>query len=190
MARRRHLMDFDDFEGGGIGDSLADALEAIVTPEQLKGLLLSGLVGGGGILGVGALIRLLPASVSPIWRSVIATVGGLVLGRAVWTLDRDAARGLAGGVTGFGIASLVQALAPSVSVGLSNYDPKYGWGMGQPGAHYMNWGMGGRGVGRTRVVDKRAGAPSLGRTRVEERADGEFMLGNLRQDVSVGTWLS
>lgn len=187
MARRRHLMDFDDFDGG-MGDSLADALEAIVTPEQLKGLLLSSLVGGGGILGVGALVRLLPATVSPIWRSVIATVGGLTLGRLIWGLDKDAARGLAGGVGGFGIASLVQSLAPSVSVGLSAYDSKYGWGMGQPGAHYMNWGM-----GRTRVVDKRAGTPSLGRTRVEERKDGEFMLAGTRglgQDVSVGTWIS
>jgi hypothetical protein len=179
-------MDFDDFDrGGGIGDALSE----VVTPEQLKGLLLSGLVGGGGILGVGALVRLLPAAVTPVWRSVIATVGGLVGGRLLWPLDEDAARGFAGGVSGFGIASLVQALAPSVSVGLSAYDPKYGWGMGmgQAGTRYMDWG-----VGRTRVDPFRAGSPQLGRTRVESRQENEFMLGKLGQDVAtdVGKWIS
>jgi hypothetical protein len=183
---RRHLMDFDDFEGGSIGD----ALEEIVTPEQLKGLLLSGLVGGGGILGVGFLVRQLPVSVTPVWRSVIATVGGLIGGRLLWNLDEDAARGFAGGVSGFGIASLVQALAPSVSVGLSSYDAKYGWGMGQPGTRYMDWGVHGNGMGRTRVDPFPAGSPQLGRTRVEERQPNEFMLGRVGQDVSVGAWLS
>ena len=189
---RRHLMDFDDFEGGGIADALGD----VVTPEQLKGLLLSGLVGGGGILGVGFLVRQLPASVTPVWRSVIATIGGLIGGRILWNLDEDAARGFAGGVSGFGIASLVQALAPSVSVGLSDYDGKYGWGMGQgvgqPGTRYMDWGVGrgGNGVGRTRVDPFPAGSPQLGRTRVEERQPNEFMLGKLGQDVTVGTWIS
>ena len=185
---RRHLMDFDDFEDGG---GVADVLGEVVTPEQLKGLLLSGLVGGGGILGVGFLIRQLPAAVTPVWRSVIATVGGLVGGRLLWNLDEDAARGFAGDINGFGIASLVQALATSVSVGLSDYDGKYGWGMGQPGTKYMDWGMHGRGgIGRTRVDPFPAGSPQLGRTRVEERQPNEFMLGRLGQDVSVGTWLS
>ena len=84
----------------------------------------------------------------------------------------------------------MQALAPSVSVGLSDYDGKYGWGMGQPGTRYMDWGMGRQGIGRTRVEPFPAGSPQLGRTRVEERQPNEFMLGRLGQDVSVGTWLS
>jgi hypothetical protein len=186
---RRHLMDFDDFDdGGGLGDALGE----IVTPEQLKGLLLSGLVGGGGILGVGYLTRMIP--LSGTWRSVIGALAGLIGGRLIWTLDEDAARGFAGGVTGMGIASLISALAPSVQVGFSGlgYNPQYGWGIGQPGTRYMDYGM-----GRTRVDAEPAGAPPLaatfGRTRIESKGEDEFSLGSsfgLGQDVAVGAWLT
>lgn len=186
---RRHLMDFDDFDGGG---SLGDALADIVTGEQLKGLLLSGLVGGGGILGVSFIVNHLPPSVSATWKSVIGALAGLVGGRLLWGLDEDAARGFAGGVTGIGIASLLHALAPSIPApGFSAYNPQYGWGIGQPGTKYMDYGM-----GRTRVEDQPGGAAPLaqfGRTRVTAKAEDEFSLGSsfgLGQDVAVGAWLS
>lgn len=188
MTHRR-LMDFDDFDdGGGLGDALGE----IVTPEQLKGLLLSGLVGGGGILGVGYLTRMIP--LSGTWRSVIGALAGIVGGRLIWNLDEDAAKGFAGGVTGMGIASLISSLAPSVQVGFAGlgYDPRYGWGIGQPGTRYMDYTM-----GRTRVEAESSSAPplaaDLGRTRITERQEGEFNLGSsfgLGQDVAVGTWLS
>lgn len=184
MRRRRMgLRDFDDFDD--FGDSeLGDMLGAIVSPEQLKGLLLSGLAGGGGILATSWLLG--KVSVAPVWKGVIETLAGLVGGRLLWNLDDDAAKGFSGGVAGLGIASIIKALAPSIPVGLG-YDPRYGWGVGQPGTRYMDWGVG---MGRTRVTDFPAGSPQLGRTRVEERQPNEFMLGRLGQDVTVGTWLT
>jgi len=188
MRRRKMgLRDFDDFDDFGDGGGLGDMLGQVVTPEQLKGLLLSGLAGGGGILGVSwalqALGQRMPA-VTPVWRGVIAALTGLVGGRMLWGLDEDAAKGFAGGVTGIGIAGLLHALVPGVPVGLG-YDPRYGWGVGQAGTRYMDWG-----VGRTRVTEFPAGSPQLGRTRVEDRQPGEYMLGRLGQDVTVGSWLT
>lgn len=192
MARRRMAADFDD-DLGDWGDGLG--LGEIVTPEQLKGLLLSGIVGGGGILTATFLLNKLPAAVTATWKSVIGTVVGLVGGRLLWGLDPDAARGFAGGVAGWGIAELVRSLAPGVQTQLGQaYDPRYGWGMGMGQAYDPRYGWG-MGLGRTRVEPQTPGAPPLagqfGRTRVEQRQPGQFMTSGLSQDVaaSVGTWI-
>ena len=196
-------MDFDEFDDfGGLGQ--------IITGEQLKGLLLSGFSGGGGILLVGAGVRALPPSVGPIWRSVIAAFAGLIGGRILYEIDEDAARGFSGGVTGFGLASLINSLAPSVPVGLSQYGDKpgryYGWGMGRwRGPRTAQQVM--QGLGRTRVVEQPWGSPELGYTRVADKpwgapalaGQGEpggpmpyygWGMGGVGQDVTVGSWLT
>lgn len=168
----------DDYGMGGLGE--------IITGEQLKGILLSGFSGGGGMLLAGWGIRKIPVSAG--WRGAIAVLSGAVLSRLLWELDEDAAKGFAGGVVGMGISTIVEAVSQgAVSVGL-----------GQPGTRYMNWGM-----GRTRVDPYMAGRPQLGqeragpfpgqpavgppygvgqfgRTRVEERSKGQYMLEGLR----------
>lgn len=166
---RRHLHGLGDIGDFGLG--------AVVSGQQIKSMLLGSTAAAGGILGVGAITRRIP--VSPAWRSFIAIPVGMILGRMLWRLDVDAAKGVTYGAAGLGIASLISTLSGgAVSVGLG-YNPNYGWGVGQPGAHMMNWG-----VGRTRVVDGQAGAPTLGRTRVESRNENEFALAD------VGKWIS
>lgn len=160
-------------------------LGGIVTGKHLKGMLLTSLAGGGGIMLVGLGTRQIP--VAAPWKAAIGVGAGLLLGRALWGVSEDAAKGLMGGVVGLGLATLVSAISNgAISVGLADYDRSYGWAMGQPGTKYMNWGVG-HGMGRSRVEEGRAGQPALGRTRVEERGEGKFMLG---QNVNVGAFLT
>lgn len=178
------------------------SLDAIVTPAQIKGLLLGAFSGGGGILLTGAIARALikpkegDAPLSPedatkqtVYRSLLSLALGLVGGRLLWDLDEDAAKGFVGGVGGFGVASLVSEWSVkkdggerTIPVSLSAYDPGYRWGMGAHTGrrHYQRAGKGVMGMGAGYDPGYRWGQGGVGRTRVTGQPVNTPTLGRTR----------
>lgn len=112
------MASYDDMMGLAMYDG--DGLGAYMDPEMLKAALMTGAVGGVGILATGTVLGYvdswLPEEWSPMARSrtknAIAVLIGVVGGRMIYGsgMDmrrRDSAMGFTGAVAGLGLANLV-----------------------------------------------------------------------------------
>jgi hypothetical protein len=83
-------------------------LDAFITPEMMKTGLIAGASGAGGILAVMNIFdRIEYFADKPKGRALAEAVTGLVGGYALWKVNRDAAMGFAGGVSGYALAGLI-----------------------------------------------------------------------------------
>lgn len=102
---------------GGLGFGRL-GMGPLITMQQFKSLAVASVAGGAGVVAISAIFKKLatttwwPASMTV--KAIIGMAVGIVGGRALMRLDRDAGIGFAGAVTGFGLSSLVQSLAPTV----------------------------------------------------------------------------
>jgi hypothetical protein len=110
-------LESSDIEGmwNGLG-----AMDDIMSAEQLMDMGVATLAGAGGIMLSGTLLPRIPWVRDVAWRkSATAILLGLVSGRLLWNVNREAALGLAGGMSGVGLASLVSQWT-GVNVSLSD----------------------------------------------------------------------
>jgi hypothetical protein len=110
-------LESSDIEGmwNGLG-----GMDDIMSAEQLMDMGVATLAGAGGIMLSGTLLPRIPWVRDVAWRkSATAILLGLVSGRLLWNVNREAALGLAGGMSGVGLASLVSQWT-GVSVSLSD----------------------------------------------------------------------
>jgi len=103
----------DEMDGYASINDLAEdyeffGLDNFVTPEMLQSHLIAAAAGAGGILAVLNIFdRIDYFADKPKAKMLAEAVVGLVGGRALWEVNRDAAMGFVGGVTGYSLASLV-----------------------------------------------------------------------------------
>jgi hypothetical protein len=104
----------------GMWNGLGEDMDEIITQEQLMDMGVATLAGAGGIMLSGTLLPRIPWVKDVAWRkSAAAILLGLVSGRLLWNVNREAALGLAGGMSGVGLASLVSQWT-GVNVSLSD----------------------------------------------------------------------
>lgn len=101
-----------EMDYAGIHDLAEDydfyGLDAFVTPEMLKSHGIAAAAGGGGILAVmNVFDRVEYFADKPKGRALAEGLAGIVGGRLLWQVNRDAAMGFVGGVTGYALANLV-----------------------------------------------------------------------------------
>lgn len=102
-----------DMEGYAPIGALAEdyeffGLDAFVDPEMLKSHLIAGAAGAGGILAVMNIFdRIDYFADKPKGRALAEFVTGIVGGRLLWQVNRDAAMGFVGGVSGAALAGLI-----------------------------------------------------------------------------------
>ncbi|HMO94950.1 MAG TPA: hypothetical protein PKD27_02450 [Tepidiformaceae bacterium] len=102
----------DEMDGVSIDDLAEDyeffGLDNFVTPEMLQSHLIAAAAGAGGILAVMNIMdRIDYFADKPKAKMLTEALVGLVGGRALWEVNRDAAMGFVGGVTGYSLASLI-----------------------------------------------------------------------------------
>jgi hypothetical protein len=104
----------------GMWNGLDGEMEQIITQDQLMDMGVATLAGAGGIMLSGTLLPRIPWVKDEAWRkSATAILLGIVGGRLLWDVQREAALGLAGGMAGVGLASLVSQWT-GVNVSLSD----------------------------------------------------------------------
>ncbi len=91
----------EDYEFFGLGQ--------FITPEMLQSHLTAAAAGAGGILAVTNLMdRIDYFADKPNGKLLTEGLVGILGGRLLWQVNRDAAMGFVGGVTGMALANLVQ----------------------------------------------------------------------------------
>ena len=92
----------------GMWNGLGDDFDQIVTQEQMMDLGIATLAGGGGVMLAGTVLPRIPWVNEEPWRKAVAAVVlGIVSGRLLYDVNKEAALGIAGGMGGVGLASLV-----------------------------------------------------------------------------------
>lgn len=120
----RDLDAYDDMMGLEFGDY--EGMEAFLDAEMLREALIASTAGGGAILaaswGVKKLSETLDLSSrieNPLLRAVVTSGGtfllGVAAGRGLYEYNRDAAIGIVGGVGGFAMANLIDAVIAKVT---------------------------------------------------------------------------
>jgi hypothetical protein len=94
--------------------------QQIITQEQIMDMGVATLSGAGGIMLAGTILPQIPfLKDQPMGKAFSAIVLGLVSGRLLWDVNKEAALGLAGGMGGLGLASLVNQMT-GIDVSLSD----------------------------------------------------------------------
>lgn len=97
-------------------DMYDDGMGEFMTMDMVRDQLIAAGAGGGAILLASWLAPMLP--VPEGWsgtvkgsrlRAAVAAVGGMLMGRALWDYNRDAAMAVLGGVTGLAIAQVADS---------------------------------------------------------------------------------
>jgi hypothetical protein len=111
--------DYDDLYGLDMYD-----MGQWLTPSMVQDSVIAAAAGGGAILLASWVSPMLP--VPENWqgtpnahrlRAAVATLGGMIVGRLMWDWNRDAAMAVIGGVSGLGIAQLVDSFFKPELVG-------------------------------------------------------------------------
>ena len=125
MARRRMMeppiLEDGDMDGMWSG---MDELDQLISQRQAMDLGMAALAGGGGALLASTVIPKLPSNMitdTPTKRGLLSIFAGFVGGRLLWNTNRDAAIGVAAGMAGLGLATVVGELM-KVSIGLDQYN--------------------------------------------------------------------
>ncbi len=125
----QEMMDAPFLEDGSFGQ--------ILTAEMAQAGLTAAAAGAGGVLLASVAIPRVPflARLSTPIKGAITALAGLLIGRLLWAVNRDAAVGVIGSMGGLGIATLVGGLA-NIPVGLGEFDQEPEeeelLGLGQP----------------------------------------------------------
>lgn len=98
-----------------MGLDMYDDLDGFLSPDMIRDSFIAAGAGAGAILIATWLTPKLPAPAD--WeetnqhrlRAATATLGGLLLGRALWDYNRDMAMAVVGGVAGLGLAQLLDS---------------------------------------------------------------------------------
>jgi hypothetical protein len=101
-------LESSDIEGmwNGLGDG--GDLDQIITQDQVMEMGIATLAGAGGIMLAGTTLPRIPWVNEEPWRKAVAAIlFGMLGGRLLWDVNREAALGMAGGMSGAGLASLV-----------------------------------------------------------------------------------
>ena len=125
MPKHYPPLESSDIEGmwEGLG-----AFDQIITQQQLMDMGISMLSGAGGIMLAGTVLPRIPVvSESPMGKAFTAIGLGLLSGRLLWDVNREAALGMAGGMSGVGLASLVGQFT-GIDVSLSDLGDMAGLG--------------------------------------------------------------
>jgi len=87
-------------------------MKKLVTKRELKGLAIATVAGGAGVAAMSEIVQRIPAGTTRprVWRGLMLIGGGAVVGLGLGKLDPDAGIGFAGGVCGYGVASLLLGL--------------------------------------------------------------------------------
>jgi hypothetical protein len=108
MKRHYPPLESSDIEGMWDGLEGFEGFEDIINMEQVMDMGVAALAGAGGIMLSGTVIPRIPKVRDKPWMKAVASILlGLTGGRLMWNVNREAALGLAGGMSGVGIASLV-----------------------------------------------------------------------------------
>lgn len=105
---------FSEYDGMS-GLDMYDDMEAFMSPRMLQEQLIAAGAGAGAILIGAWLMPRLPAPDTMTepnqhrMRAALATVAGMVGARALWDWNRDAAMAVLGGVSGLGLAQLIDS---------------------------------------------------------------------------------
>jgi hypothetical protein len=104
----------------GMWNGLGDDFDQIVTQEQIMDLGIATLAGGGGVMLAGTVLPRIPWINEEPWRKAVAAIVlGMTSGRLLYDINKEAALGIAGGMSGVGLASLVGQFS-GIDVSLSD----------------------------------------------------------------------
>lgn len=99
---------YPPLESSDIEDMWNGLDQQIITRDQVMDMSIAALSGAGGIMLAGTVLPRIPGvAENPMAKAASAIALGIVGGRLMWDVNREAALGMAGGMSGVGIASLV-----------------------------------------------------------------------------------